>query len=122
MHVAQQGGRIVEASRRQRNLRLPARCSLGHTLLHHALNAIELHTRDNGADIDALSFGWSAMHAAVAMPDADMAELLIRHGADPYVKADLRSPVGPEHNHPTPMDLLAGFRRSAELLRLSTSY
>jgi len=72
---------------------------------------------DHGADINALSFGWSALHAAVAIPDPDMIELLLRRGADPYVKADLKSRRGPEWNHHTPIDLLAGFRRSAQLLR-----
>jgi ankyrin repeat protein len=72
---------------------------------------------DHGADINALSFGWSALHAAVAIPDPDMAELLIGRGADPYVKAELKSRRGPEWNHHTPMDLLRGFQRSAQLLR-----
>jgi ankyrin repeat protein len=72
---------------------------------------------DHGADINALSFGWSALHAAVAIPDPDMIELLLRRGADPHVKADLKSRRGPEWNHHTPMDMLAGFRRSAQLLR-----
>lgn len=72
---------------------------------------------DHGADINALSFGWSALHAAVAIPDPDIVELLLRRGADSYVKADLKSRRGPEWNHHTPMDLLAGFRRSAQLLR-----
>jgi ankyrin repeat protein len=72
---------------------------------------------DHGADIDALSFGWSALHAAVAIPDPDMVELLLRRGADPYIKANLKSQRGPEWNYHTPMDLLAGFRRSAQLLR-----
>jgi ankyrin repeat protein len=76
---------------------------------------------DHGADINALSFGWSALHAAVAIPDLEMAELLLRRGADRYVKADLKSRRGPDWNHQTPMDLLAGFRRSAQLLREAQS-
>lgn len=46
-----------------------------------------------------------------------MVELLLRRGADPYVKSDVKSPLGEEFNHQTPMELLAGFRRSGELLR-----
>jgi ankyrin repeat protein len=72
---------------------------------------------DHGADINALSFGWSALHAAVAMPDTGMVELLIRRGADPQVKSDVKSPLGEEYNHRTPTELLAGFRRSGMLLR-----
>ncbi len=74
---------------------------------------------NHGADINALSFGWSALHAAVAMPDPVMVELLLRRGADPYVKANLKSLRGPAWNHQTPMDLLMGFRRTANLLRTS---
>jgi ankyrin repeat protein len=70
-----------------------------------------------GADINALSFGWSALHAAVVKPDHQMVELLLRRGADPLVRSDVNSAVGAEYNHRTPMDLLMGFRRSAQLLR-----
>ena len=72
---------------------------------------------DHGADIDALSFGWSALHAAAAMPAKTMAELLLRRGANPEVKSDVKSPLGEEYNHRTPAELLAGFRRSGMLLR-----
>lgn len=72
---------------------------------------------DHGADINALSFGWSALHTAVAIPDPAMVELLLRRGADPHVKANLKSLRGPAWNHQTPMDMLLGFRRTADLLR-----
>ncbi len=72
---------------------------------------------DHGADINALSFGWSALHAAVAMPDKTMVELLLRRGANPQVKSDVKSPLGEEYDHRTPTELLAGFRRSGVLLR-----
>jgi len=72
---------------------------------------------DHGAQINALSFGWSALHAAVVKPDRHMVELLLRRGADPYVSSDVHSAIGVEYNHRTPMDLLMGFRRSAQLLR-----
>lgn len=72
---------------------------------------------DNGADINALSFGWSALHAAVAIPDVKMVELLVKRGADLHVKADLNSPNNPQLNNRTPMDMLMGYRRSAELLQ-----
>jgi ankyrin repeat protein len=72
---------------------------------------------DRGAEIDALSYGWSALHAAVVRRDGPMAELLLRRGADRYIRSDVNSSVGVEYNHRTPMDLLVGFRRSAQLLR-----
>lgn len=72
---------------------------------------------DHGAQINALSFGWSALHAAAVKPDRQMVELLLRRGADPYVRSTVNSPLGVEYNHRTPMDLLVGFRRSAQLLR-----
>jgi ankyrin repeat protein len=72
---------------------------------------------DHGADINALSFGWSALHAAVTMPNKAMVELLLRRGANPHVKSDVKSPLGEEYNHRTPAELLAGFRRSGMLLR-----
>jgi ankyrin repeat protein len=74
---------------------------------------------DHGAEIDALSFGWSALHAAAVKPDRQMVELLLRRGADPYVRSNVNSPLGVEYNHRTPLDLLAGFRRSAQLLHPS---
>src|SRR5882724_557153 len=72
---------------------------------------------DHGAEMNALSFGWSALHAAAAKPDRRMVELLLRRGADPFVRADVKSPLGEEHNHPTPLELLVGFRQSRDLLR-----
>jgi ankyrin repeat protein len=72
---------------------------------------------DHGADINGLSLGWSALHAAVVKPDRQMVELLLRRGANPHVKSNVNSPVSAEYNHRTPMDLLSGFRRSAQLLR-----
>jgi ankyrin repeat protein len=74
---------------------------------------------DHGADINALSFGWSALHAAAAKPDREMVELLLRRGADLFVKSDVKSPYGEGYNHQTPMDMLSGFRRSRELIRKS---
>jgi ankyrin repeat protein len=72
---------------------------------------------NHGADINALSFGWSALHAAAAKADTQMVELLLRRGAGPYVKSDVKSPFGDEYNHRTPIDLLEGLRRSGESLR-----
>jgi ankyrin repeat protein len=79
-------------------------CSGSTKLVDLLLNA--------GAEIDALSFGWSALHAAAAMPDTAMVEFLLSHGADLFVKsADGR----------TPIEMLAGHRRAAELLRNTTT-
>ena len=65
-----------------------------------------------GADMEALSFGWSALHAAAAMPDSAMVEFLLQRGANPNVKsADGR----------TPLEMLAGHRRSGQLLRAAMS-
>jgi ankyrin repeat protein len=75
-------------------------CSGSVELVELLLNA--------GARIDDLSFSWSALHAAAAMPDSEMVELLLARRADLYVQsADGR----------TPAELLAGFSKSAELLR-----
>ena len=46
-----------------------------------------------------------------------MLELLLRRGADPQVRSDVRSPLGPEYNHRTPLEMLEGFRRYAQLLQ-----
>ena len=52
MHIAEQGWRIVEAARGQGDLRLPAGCAVGHTLLHQFADAVELHLRDDRADVN----------------------------------------------------------------------
>jgi ankyrin repeat protein len=63
---------------------------------------------DAGADINALSFGWSALHAACLAPHPEMVGHLLAHGADIHVKsADGR----------TLLELMKGYRRCAELLR-----
>jgi ankyrin repeat protein len=63
---------------------------------------------DAGADINALSFGWTALHAAAVAAKPAMVQLLLAEGADVHARsADGR----------TAMDLLEGFRRSAALLR-----
>ena len=72
---------------------------------------------DNGADVNALSFGWSAFHAAVAIPDPRIVELLLQRGADPHVKANLKTLRGQEWNRQSPIEMLVGFKRTADLLR-----
>src|SRR5208282_2106471 len=52
MHIAQQRWRIVETARRQRNLRLPAGCAVGHSLIDQLADSLELHFRDDGSDVD----------------------------------------------------------------------
>src|SRR5208283_2224199 len=52
MHIAQQRRRIVEPARRQRYLRLPARRAVRYTLINQLANAVELHARHDGADVD----------------------------------------------------------------------
>jgi ankyrin repeat protein len=61
-----------------------------------------------GADINALSFGWTALHAAAGQGNCQMIELLLSRGADILAKAS---------NGKTPIDLLLGHKRSVELLR-----
>jgi uncharacterized protein len=74
---------------------------------HDRADVVEL-LLDAGADVDALSFGWSALHAAAAKPDLPRVQLLIQRSANPAVKsADGRTPIG----------LLERFRRTANLLR-----
>src|SRR5260370_12788833 len=52
MNVAQQGRRKIQTSRRHRYGRLPAGRALGDALIDQPLNALKLHTRDDGADVD----------------------------------------------------------------------
>src|SRR5271166_1201309 len=54
MHIAEESRWIKKSARGQRDLRLPAGCALGDTLLHHALDALQLHTRHDCADVDGL--------------------------------------------------------------------
>ena len=61
-----------------------------------------------GADINALSFGWTALHAAAGQGNCQMIELLLSRGADIGARSS---------NGKTPLDLLSGYKRSAELLR-----
>lgn len=61
-----------------------------------------------GADMNALSFGWSALHSAAAKPNPAMVEFLLSRGAALFVKSS---------DGRTPVEMLSGFRRSAELLR-----
>ena len=69
MHIAQQRGRIIKAARRQRDLRLPAGCTLGDPLTNHALDTIELHARHDGADVDCLIQRKADAQAAHAFAD-----------------------------------------------------
>lgn len=61
-----------------------------------------------GADLNALSFGWTALHAAAGQGNCQMLEFLLSHGADIFAKSS---------SGKTPIDLLFGQKRSAELLR-----
>ena len=54
MHIAQKSRGEIETPRGQHNLRLPAGRAIRHALCHHAFDAIQLHARDDGADIDRL--------------------------------------------------------------------
>jgi hypothetical protein len=69
MHIAQQRGRIVEAARRQRDLRLPAGCSLRDPLANHALNAVQLHAGNNRTNVDGLVQRETDAQVAHALPD-----------------------------------------------------
>jgi len=61
-----------------------------------------------GADINALSFGWTALHAAAGQGNYQMVEFLLSRGAHIFAKSS---------NGKTPIDLLVGHKRSSELLR-----
>ena len=52
MHIAQQGRLIKQASRRQHNFRLPAGRAFRDSLLHQSVDAFQLYTSDDCADID----------------------------------------------------------------------
>ena len=54
MHIAEQRRRIVEAARRQLDLRLPASCALGDSLVDEPLDPVQLHSRYDGADVNGL--------------------------------------------------------------------
>ena len=69
MYIAKQRGRIIKASRRQRDLRLPAGCALSDPLINHALDTIELHAGNNGADIDCLVQRKTDAQVTHALPD-----------------------------------------------------
>jgi ankyrin repeat protein len=63
---------------------------------------------DRGADINALSYGWTALQAAAGQGNCQMAELLLARGADIGAKSS---------NGKTAIELLFGHKRSTELLR-----
>src|ERR1700675_1609895 len=52
MHVAQKRRRIIEAARRQGNLRLPASRAVRYALIDKTADAVELHLRHDGADVN----------------------------------------------------------------------
>src|SRR5258708_37816066 len=52
MYVAQKRRRIIEPTRRQRYLRLPARRAVGDSLIHQLADSIELHAGHDRADVD----------------------------------------------------------------------
>src|SRR5258708_31349777 len=52
MTVAQQGRRKIQTTRRHGYGRLPAGRALGDALIDQPLNALKLHTRDDGANVD----------------------------------------------------------------------
>ncbi len=72
-----------------------------------SLELVEL-LLDHGADINALSFGWTALHAAAGQGNRGMVELLLARGADIQIKSS---------NNKTAIELLSGHKKSAELLR-----
>ena len=57
MHIAQQGGSKIEAARGHFELRLPAGCAFGDTLIHQPAYALQLHRGHNRANVDRLIQG-----------------------------------------------------------------
>ena len=62
-------GRIIKTARRQRDLRLPADCAFGDSLTDHALDAIQLHARDDRTDVDCFVQRKADAQSAHAVPD-----------------------------------------------------
>src|SRR5271170_8361539 len=52
MDIAEKGRRKVEAARGHGNVGLPALRAFGYALIDQALDAVELHPGDDGADVD----------------------------------------------------------------------
>src|SRR5215470_8972052 len=67
MYVAEQRRRIVEASRRKRHRWLPTNRSLSHSLINQAANTIQLHWRDNRANVDGFVERWPGAQRAHAV-------------------------------------------------------
>ena len=84
MHIAQKSRRVIETARRQRNLRLPAGRAFRDALRHHALDAVQLHARDNGADIDRLverRTDAQAAHAVANLRDQRLGDAFLHQQA-----------------------------------------
>src|SRR5437016_12795856 len=54
MHVAEQSWRKIKSTRGHCNLRLPASCTFRHSLVYEATDALQLHGRNDGPNVDGL--------------------------------------------------------------------
>ena len=76
--------RIVQAARRQLDLRLPASCAFRHSLVDEPLDAVQLHSRHDGADVDGLverSAGTQRAHAVADFRDERLGDALLHQQA-----------------------------------------
>src|SRR5258707_12511739 len=86
MHVAQQGRWKIESSRRDGYGRLPARRALGDALIDQLLDALELNTRDDGADVDGFverRTDSQSVHAVLNFTDQFIRDALLHQQARP---------------------------------------
>ena len=64
MHIAQQGGRIIETARWQIDFWLPAGRALRDALIHQPLDSVQLHRSDDGSDVDGFVQGGASAQRA----------------------------------------------------------
>src|SRR6266404_7253074 len=69
MNIAEQRRRIVETSRWEHHRGLPASCTLGYSLIDQSANAIQLHGRDDCADVNCFIERRPGAKSAHTVPD-----------------------------------------------------
>ena len=84
MHITKQRRRIVESTRWQFDLRLPAGCAFRDSLVNQPLDAVKLHSCHDRANVDGLierRTGAQGAHAAAHFRDERFGDALLHQQA-----------------------------------------